>query len=63
MIEEWKEKMNKNEKEREEEKKGKRRKKCRKIEERLRKKVLLFNWILCRFLVWKHWGDKGEQTF
>ena len=41
MIEEWKEKMNKNEKEREEEKKGKRRKKCRKIEERLRKKSIV----------------------
>ena len=49
MIEEWKEKMNKNEKERDEEKKRakeeKNAEKCRKIEERLRKKkgVLLFN--------------------
>ena len=45
MIEEWKEKMNKNEKEREEEKKGKRRKKnaekCGKLKRDWEKKSIV----------------------
>ena len=36
MIEEWKEKMNKNEKEREEEKKRQKKKKCRKMQKNWR---------------------------